>query len=195
MITRRSMLQYGTTATFAFGTTPGFARNDSLALLRLHPSRFIAGLAFDIGRAVVVDLVSDAIVGHFRSTGRVRSVRLGSSSSGSWHADRYRVSLAVIKAASLRTSRRDQIALEINHATEEQTKRMKIARDYLVAEKLDVAFWASPQQASRRVEPDEPYDNLFSIEWFGSSTIDQERHYAQLIRETGVNAFREIGLV
>ncbi|BDY17638.1 hypothetical protein Sulfitobl28_36330 (plasmid) [Sulfitobacter pontiacus] len=164
-------------------------------LLNLHPGRFMAGLAFRVGRAVLVDLVSDAIVSDFRRTGKLRFGRIGFGQLGGWHPDNYRVSLAAIELSEIRTTMNERIALSLENASNDTIARLKTIRGYLHKERLEVAFWSVNQEASRRVERDEPFDNLFSIEWFANAQDDQLRHFHKLIDETGVTVFQELGMV
>lgn len=98
-ISRRQFLGYGvaSTAGLLLPTVSSAKSMGIMSLLRLHPVRFLVGLVFDIAKAVMVKLASNAIVHalHGTSYSRLDAYRryggqLGSCGKNQCNDERFR---------------------------------------------------------------------------------------------------------
>jgi hypothetical protein len=165
---------------------------------RLQPTRFIAGLIFDMGKAVVVSLVSDAIVNSlssrhysrsaaYRDFGSgVRTVGLGSLKSESFRPIPYKASVITLGIADYELHPKRKIRMKIEGEAEKQ--RFETVLRYLQDERIKIKIadmkYAKPANEFSYLEP----DDLLTLERWHLRQ-HQEIHVQNLIAATGVSAF------
>ncbi|CAK8724766.1 Tat (Twin-arginine translocation) pathway signal sequence [Candidatus Electrothrix laxa] len=169
---------------------------------RLQPTRLIAGLIFDVGKAVVVSLVSDAIVSSLSSRRYSRSVaysRFGSGTRGtglgSLKNERdftpvpYKASVITLGIADYELHPKRKIKMALTGDAEKQ--RFGTVLRYLQDERIRIQIgqmeYARPANEFRFLEPD---DLLTLQSW--DLVGEQERHVQELITATGVSAFNHL---
>ena len=165
---------------------------------RLQPTRLIAGLIFDMGKAVVVSLVSDAIVNslssrrysrseahrHFGSG--TRSIGLASLENETFRPIPYKASVITLGIADYDLHPQRKIKMKIE--SEAERRRFATVLRYLQDEKIKIKIagmkYAKPADEFGEIEP----DDLLTLErWHLLG--NQEIHVKQLIAATGVSAF------
>jgi hypothetical protein len=205
-LTRRDLLTY--TAISAAGLLLPAASEAGIwscikYVARLQPTRFIAGLIFDVGKAVVVDLASDAIVSSLSSRHYSRSAvadfgySVGTNRRLSALADEnnfkpvpYKASVITLGIADYELHPQRTFKMQINGEAEKQ--RFQTVLDYLEREKIKIKIagmgYAKPaNEFEKRLEP----DDLLTLERWQLHG-DQEAHVKELIAATGVSAFDEL---
>ena len=195
--TTRRQFSAGLAAVSASLILPYNAANAGvLDLLKLHPSRFFAGLAFNIAKVVFVRLAADFIVSRLKSGKSVYRYAGNSnyyqSTSVSYNPANYKSSLIMDDLIDYEIKQDLHIEAVLKSADEDYLRRLEIARQYLRLEKIPVAFWNSQQEASRLVREDEPFDNLLSVIWFDLNDAKKSEHYNRLIEETGNTVFAKL---
>lgn len=170
---------------------------------RLQPTRLIAGLIFDLGKAVVVSLVSDAIVNSlssrhysrsaaYRDFGSgVRTVGLGSLEHETFRPVPYKASVITLGIADYELHPKRKIKMELTGEAEKQ--RFWTVLRYLQDERIRIQIgemeYARPANEFRFLEPD---DLLTLQSW--DLAGEQERHVQELITATGVSAFNHLAV-
>ncbi len=165
---------------------------------RLQPTRLIAGLIFDVGKAVVVSLVSDAIVDslsnrrYSRSTAyrdfgsSTRSIGLSSLGNESFRPVPYKASVITLGIADYELHPKRKIKMKIESEAEEQ--RFATVLRYLQDERIKIKIadmkYAKPANELHYLEP----DDLLTLERWHLKQ-HQETHMRNLIAATGVSAF------
>ena len=165
---------------------------------KLQPTRLIAGLIFDVGKAVVVSLVSDAIVDslssrrYSRSTAyrnfgsSTRSIGLSSLKNESFKPVPYKASVITLGIADYELHPKRKIKMKIE--SEEERRRFATVLRYLQDEKIKIKIadmkYAKPANELRYLEP----DDLLTLERWHLRQY-QETHVQNLIAATGVSAF------
>lgn len=166
---------------------------------RLQPTRLLAGLIFDVGKAVVVSLVSDAIVDSLSSRRYSRSVAysrfgsgvrsIGLSSLGNERDFRpipYKASVITLGIADYELHPKRKIKMELTSEAEKQ--RFATVLRYLQDERIRIKIadmgYAKPANEFGEIEPD---DLLTLDRWHLQQ--HQETHLRNLITATGVSAF------
>lgn len=169
---------------------------------RLQPTRLIAGLIFDVGKAVVVSLVSDAIVSslssrHYSRSAAYRSFGSSTRSTGvgslgnetDFKPVPYKASVITLGIADYELHPQRKIKMELNSEAERQ--RFGTVLRYLQDEKIRIQIgemeYARPANEFRFLEPD---DLLTLNSW--DLAGEQERHVRELIAETRVSAFNKL---
>ncbi|CAK8725668.1 hypothetical protein H206_02716 [Candidatus Electrothrix aarhusensis] len=168
---------------------------------RLQPTRLIAGLIFDLGKAVVVSLVSDAIVNSLSSRhysrsaayrdfgSSTRSVGLSSLKEESFTPVPYKASVITLGIADYELHPKRKIRMKIEDEAEKQ--RFETVLRYLQDERIRIQIgemeYARPANEYRFLEPD---DLLTLQSW--DLAGEQERHVQELITATGVSAFNHL---
>ena len=168
---------------------------------KLQPTRLIAGLIFDVGKAVVVSLVSDAIVDslssrrYSRSTAyrdfgfSTRSIGLSSLGNESFRPVPYKASVITLGIADYELHPKRKIKMKIESEAEE--RRFATVLRYLQDERIRIQIgemeYARPANEYRFLEPD---DLLTLQSW--DLAGEQERHVQELITATGVSAFNHL---
>ncbi|CAK8712451.1 MAG: hypothetical protein CDV28_101127 [Candidatus Electronema aureum] len=169
---------------------------------RLQPTRFIAGLIFDVGKAVVVDLASDAIVKglsrqHYSYSGIADlGYSVGTNRSLSAVADEsnfkpvhYKASVITLGIADYELHPQRTFKMQLN--SEEEKRRFQTVLRYLQDERIRIKIagmgYAKPANEFGDLEP----DDLLTLErWHLEG--NQEAHVKELIAATGVSAFDEL---
>ncbi|MCI5115794.1 MAG: hypothetical protein D3912_13445 [Candidatus Electrothrix sp. AX1] len=169
---------------------------------RLQPTRFIAGLIFDVGKSVVVSLVSDAIVDRlshrhysrseaYRSfSSNTRSIGLSSLGNESdFTPVPYKASVITLGIADYELHPKRKIKMKIEDAAEQQ--RFATVLQYLQDERIKIKIadmeYAKPANDLRLLEP----DDLLTLERWHLRQ-HQETHLHNLIAATGVSAFNRL---
>jgi hypothetical protein len=161
----------------------------------------IAGLIFDLGKAVVVSLVSDAIVNSLSSRhysrsaayrdfgSSTRSVGLSSLKEESFTPVPYKASVITLGIADYELHPKRKIRMKIEDEAEKQ--RFETVLRYLQDERIRIQIgemeYARPANEYRFLEPD---DLLTLQSW--DLAGEQERHVQELITATGVSAFNHL---
>ncbi|MCW5212986.1 hypothetical protein VU04_08750 [Desulfobulbus sp. TB] len=165
---------------------------------RLQPTRLLAGLIFDVGKAVVVSLVSDAIVdslssrrysrsaAYSRFGSSVRTVGLGSLEKESFRPVLYKASVITLGIADYELHPKRKIKMELTSEAEKQ--RFATVLRYLQDERIRIKIadmgYAKPANEFGEIEP----DDLLTLERWHLQQ-HQETHLRNLIAATGVSAF------
>lgn len=172
--------------------------------VRLQPTRLIAGLIFDIGKAVVVSLVADAIVNNLSSRhysrlaaaeqfgSSTRSLNAGSlSNETNFKPVPYKASVITLGVADYELHPQRKIKMELHDAAEIQ--RFQTVLQYLQHEQIRIQFgkmeYAKPADKFRELEP----DDLLTLTYWDLAG-EQERHVQQLVAETKVSAFNHLAV-
>ncbi|MCI5146812.1 MAG: hypothetical protein D3923_15130 [Candidatus Electrothrix sp. AR3] len=170
--------------------------------VRLQPTRLIAGLIFDIGKAVVVSLVSDAIVSslsrrhysrseayrHFASS--TRSTGLGSLGNEThFKPVPYKASVITLGIADYELHPERTFKMELKSEAEKQ--RFETVLRYLQDERIKIKIagmeYAKPANEFSDLEP----DDLLTLErWHLEG--NKETHMKELIAATKVSAFNHL---
>ena len=166
---------------------------DRWDLLRLHPTRFIAGLIFDIAIAVVVAVAGDAILVALRQG---RSVGYSGDypsqppigETNFRHAN-YKAAIVTLGVADWREHGRRQISLRLKGSRPEDLKRFEAIRDYL--RQHDIRIKLADQTYSHPVPEYLEPDDLFTLDYLRIEREHQRRHYDNLIGETGATVFQK----
>ncbi|MCI5129872.1 MAG: hypothetical protein D3907_15625 [Candidatus Electrothrix sp. AUS3] len=162
----------------------------------------IAGLIFDVGKSVVVSLVSDAIVDrlsqrHYSRSEAYRSFSsntrsIGLSSLGNephFTPVPYKASVITLGIADYELHPRRKIKMKIEDAAEQQ--RFATVLQYLQDERIKIKIaemeYAKPANDLRLLEP----DDLLTLERWHLRQ-HQETHLLNLIAATGVSAFNRL---
>ncbi|WPD23132.1 MAG: hypothetical protein SD837_00940 [Candidatus Electrothrix scaldis] len=168
---------------------------------RLQPTRLIAGLIFDVGKAVVVSLVADAIVDSlsnrrysrseaYRSFGsNTGSIGLASLENETFRPVPYKASVITLGIADYELHPKRKIKMKIE--SEAERRRFQTVLRYLQDERIRIQIgemeYARPANEYRFLEPD---DLLTLQSW--DLAGEQERHVQELITATGVSAFNHL---
>ena len=169
---------------------------------RLQPTRLIAGLIFDVGKSVVVSLVSDVIMDRlsqrhysrseaYRSfSSNTRSIGLSSLGNESdFTPVPYKASVITLGIADYELHPRRKIKMKIEDAAEQQ--RFATVLQYLQDERIKIKIaemeYAKPANDLRLLEP----DDLLTLERWHLRQ-HQETHLHNLIAATGVSAFNRL---
>ena len=194
---RRFLANSGSALTLALAGGPAHASR--LQLLRLHPSRFIAGLVFDVAYAVFVRLAKDVVVQMVQS-----GSRSGLLSSASLRASviapvriqpelvfdmaAYKASIVTLGIVDYEVHRRKQIKLLLREANDDQMRRFEETRLYLHRERVPLV--PDGKNLSFLVERDTSFDEILSTRAVDLPESDRQRHVENLISATGVNVFQ-----
>ncbi len=189
---RRQFLAYSAAgaAGLLLPTSPAHAVTDIAdvwRLMRLHPVRFIAGLVFDVAKAVLVDFASDAIVTALRNGQRPANVALGSTSGTESAAEfrhtPYKASTVVLGVADYDVYKEQQLRLLLSDP--QQQARFQTTLDYLKSENIRVKLaGADKSDAVGGFSP----DAMFTLDYIQMEK-HQDDHYRNLIAATGTTAF------
>jgi hypothetical protein len=168
-----------------------------MSLLRLHPVRFIAGLVFDILKAVVVKFASDAIVHALHDTsysrleayrrygGQLASCGKNQCNDQPFRHVNYKASVITLGVADYRQHEQRQLAILLqdkNHLNHYQT-----ILDYLRDEKIRVKL--ANMEYSQKVGAFTEPDDLFTLDYLLMEK-HQQAHYRNLIEHTQTTAFK-----
>ena len=160
---------------------------DVLRLLRLHPVRFIAGLVFDVAKAVLVDFASDAVVTALRNGQRPANVALGSTSgtesAAAFHHTPYKASTVVLGVADYDVYKEQQLRLLLRDP--QQIARFQTTLDYLKSENIRVKLAGADKSDA---VGGFSHDELFTLDYIQMEK-HQEEHYRNLIVATKTTAF------
>lgn len=160
---------------------------DVLRLMRLHPVRFIAGLVFDVAKAVLVDFASDAVVTALRNGQRPANVALGSTSGTESAAEfrhtPYKASTVVLGVADYDVYKEQQLRLLLSDP--QQQARFQTTLDYMKSENIRVKLAGADK--SDEVGGFSP-DAMFTLDYIQMEK-HQEDHYRNLIAATKTTAF------
>lgn len=160
---------------------------DVWRLMKLHPVRFIAGLVFDVAKAVLVDFASDEIVDWVKGGNRPSRVALGSTdgmeSAAEFRHTPYKASTVVLGVADAEVYKQQQLRLLLKDSL--QKARFQAMLDYLRAEKIRVALAGSDKS--------DAVGGLSADDFFTLNYIQMEKHqaehYRNLIAVTETTAF------
>ncbi len=170
---------------------------------RLQPTRLIAGLIFDVGKAVVVKVASEAIIKSLSQRHYSRSEALadfGSQISTSSRSELtnetsvqpvpYKASVITLGIADYELHPKRKIKMQLN--SEAELLRFQTVLRYLQDKKIkikiaDMEYAIPADEFGDSLEP----DDLLTLErWHLKG--DQEAHVKELIAATGVSAFDEL---
>ncbi|CAK8712684.1 Tat (Twin-arginine translocation) pathway signal sequence [Candidatus Electronema halotolerans] len=202
-LTRRDLLTY--TAISAAGLLLPAASEAGIWswIIRLQPTRLLAGLIFDVAEAVVVSLVADAIVNNLSHRHYSRAEAYQSFGSNlsfpelrslgnetNFKPVPYKASVITLGIADYELHPQRTFKMQINSEAEKQ--RFHTVLDYLEREKIKIKIagmgYAKPaNEFEKRLEP----DDLLTLERWQLHG-DQEAHVKELIAATGVSAFDEL---
>lgn len=197
-IDRRSFVAGGSGA-LAVAMTAGPAHASRLQLLRLHPSRFMAGLVFDVAYAVFVEIAADEVV---RSVRGGRRTILPSSTSVRasvvtptrirrepvFDMEGYKASIVTLGLVDYQIEQRERIKLLLRDANDDQLRRYAETRLYLHRERVPLV--PDGKNLSFVVERDTPFDEILSTQAVDLPESEKKRHVENLIEVTGVNVFQ-----
>lgn len=193
-INRRQFLAYSAAgaAGLLLPTSPAHAVTDIAdvwRLMRLHPVRFIAGLVFDVAKAVLVDFASDAVVAALREGRRPLHVALGESksrgeeSAAEFRHANYKASTVVLGVADYEAYKEHELRLLLTDP--QQKARFQTMVDYLRSEGIRVKLaGADKSDAVGGFSP----DAMFTLDYIQMEK-HQADHYRNLIAATGTTAF------
>ncbi|WP_417917200.1 hypothetical protein [Candidatus Electronema sp. JC] len=170
-------------------------------IIRLQPTRLLAGLIFDIGKAVVVELASEAII---KSLSRQHysysavadfGYSIGESRRSELLNERnfkpvpYKASVITLGIADYELHPQRTFKMQLN--SEEEKRRFQTVLRYLQDERIKIKIagmgYAKPANEFGGLEP----DDLLTLErWHLEG--NQESHVKELIAATGVSAFDEL---
>lgn len=191
-IQRRQFLAYSAagTAGLLLPMQPVAATDlaDIWRLMRLHPVRFIAGLVFDVAKAVLVDFASGEIVEWLQGGKRPSGIALGSTdgmeSVAEFRHTPYKASTVVLGVADYEVYKQQQLRLLLNDPL--QKARFQMLLDYLQAEKIRVKLaGAEKSDAVGGLSADE----LFTLDYIQMEK-HQAEHYRNLIAVTETTVFK-----
>lgn len=167
---------------------------------RLHPTRFLAGLLFDVGKAVVVKLASDAVVKNLSRQHYSRSEALadfgyniGENSrsellnESNFQPVPYKASVITLGIADYELHKQRTFKMKIDSAAEK--RRFQTVLEYLEQEKvkIKIAGMGYAKPVNEFEQPLEPDDLLTLERWHLHG--NQETHVKELIAATKVSAF------
>lgn len=195
---RRRFLAGGSSAlTVALAAGPAHASR--LQLLRLHPSRFIAGLVFDVAYAVFVEIAADEVVRSVR--GGRRSLLPSSASVRAsvvaparikrepvFDMEAYKASIVTLGLVDYEIERREQIRLLLREANADEMRRYAETRLYLHHERVPLV--TDGKNLSFLVDRDTPFDEILSTHAVDLPESEKKRHVENLIAVTGVDVFQ-----
>lgn len=178
-------------STVAYVAFPAGSANANI--VGLAPGRFLAGLVFDVARAVVIKLATDHIVAQIKA-GAPRSSFAsmgvtGALASGDYRPEHYQAAIAIDGLAQYRISEQKRIEAFLADSDERKLVRLEAVRKTLFDRKVEAAFSFGAQEASRRVRSDEPLHNILSIQYFAEKDAASERLYRDMIAQIGSTVF------
>jgi len=198
-LSRRRFLGYGvaSAAGLLLPTTAQPASMGISSIMRLHPVRFIAGLVFDIFKAVVVKLASNAIVNalNSRTYNRLEAKRLYGNQTGDcanttcndqyFQHVNYKASVITLGVADYRQHEQRQLALLLED--KQHLEHYQTTLDYLRDEniRIKLAGMEYSQKIGASIEP----DDLFTLDYLLMDK-HQQMHYSNLIKYTNTTAFK-----
>jgi len=174
------------------------AQGIDLALLtQLNPARFIAGLLFDIAKAVIVKEASDAIVDALVDGKKWASIKhtlttcAGLCEGQTLRHDNYKASVVMLGVADYHAwkERERQRQLELLLKDTAQMHRFQAALDYLRDEHISLQLVG--QEYARPLGRDTTPDALLMLDGNIAAGKYQLQHYAGLINATGTGAFNQ----
>ncbi|MCI5209902.1 MAG: hypothetical protein D3910_14160 [Candidatus Electrothrix sp. ATG2] len=207
ILTRRQFMVY-TAASAAGVILPGHAESGMLSciiyLTRLQPTRFITGLLYDFGKAVVVTMVSNHIAKQLSShqyspEDAKRLFGAGSRSSGlgslvnehHFQPPLYKASVITLGIGNYELHSKRKFKMKLTREAEKQ--RFRIVLQYLRDEKIKIKIagmdYALPANKFDSLEP----DDLLTLERWHLER-HQEKHVLNLIAATEVSAFDELAI-
>ena len=189
MISRREFLKYSLASgvIILIPTTQASFWNWG-TLLRLHPTRFIAGLIFDVAKAVFVRVASSAVVSYLSSNNSFPASYSPSFSSSLQISEptfRHAGYKTSIVSLSLATYEKDTTRIiRINIDKKQQVEKFINIRQYLTDEKIKIKLADKNVSylASIEMEP----DDFFTMDYMllGANEIEHYKNLNQLSNST-----------